>query len=71
MNKPLRIICVLLVMVAVITVAGFSACDSDSSPTDTTADPNSITETDENAFGSESTTNTNPNDDGFGTEVEM
>jgi len=67
MNKPLRILCVLLPMLAVIGVAGFIACGGESSE----KDPSTAATTPESSKSETITTRTNPNDDGFGSEIGM
>ncbi len=64
MNKPLRIVCVLLLLVVMFAVAGISACKCGNS-TGSTGN-RQLSSENENT-----TTKTNPNDDGFGTEVGM
>ena len=69
MNKPLRIVCVLLLLVVMFAVAGVSACSCGNS---TDFKKHSITgEQQPSSENGNATTKTNPNDDGFGTEVGM
>jgi len=67
MKKTVRVLAALLLMLAVIAAAGFLACGSKEIP----EVPSIESEQHENSENDTITTKTNPNDDGFGSEVGM